>query len=179
MRALVVYESMFGNTKNLALAIADGVREAMEVDAVEVADAPSVLPSNIDLLVVGGPTHAHGLTSSNSRASAAGRAGDRLVSRGAGIREWLAALTPGSTAIATAFDTRIKGPEILTGSAAKGAAKRLKGLRFRVMPPASFVIEGPSGEPFDRLPAAELERARSWGASLGAAVAGEPVSATR
>jgi flavodoxin-like protein len=180
MRALVVYESMFGNTKSLALAIADGVRTSMEVSAVEVADAPSPLPPDVDLLIVGGPTHAHGLTSPNSRANAAERAGIRLVSRGSGIREWLEALSPGSHEIAaTAFDTRIKGPELLTGSAAKGAAKRLKGLGFRLMPVASFVISGATGEPFDRLPAEELERARAWGASLGTAVGGALVGASR
>ncbi len=180
MRALVVYESMFGNTKAVALAIAEGIGHEMKVDAVEVGDAPAMPPPDVDLLVVGGPTHAHGLTSPKTRADAADRAGARLVSRGSGIREWLDALTPGPTPIAaTAFDTRIKGPELLWGSAAKGAAKKLKELGFRIMPPTSFVIAGPTGEPFDRLPSEELERARTWGKTLADAVSGSSVGASR
>jgi len=180
VRALVVYESMFGNTKAVAFAIASGIREAMEVDTVEVSDAPTVLPTDLDLLVVGGPTHAHGLTSSTTRVDAARRAGARLVSRGAGVREWLEALPPPTAAIAaSAFDTRIRGPELLWGSAAKGAAKLLTGLGLSVLPAKSFVIGGPTGEPFDRVSAQELERARAWGASIGAAVAGPPVGASR
>lgn len=179
MRALIVFESMFGNTKAVALAIAEGIRPAMEVDAVEVSDAPKVLPSDLDLLVVGGPTHAHGLTSSRTRATAAERAGTRLVSRGAGVREWLESLAPGPTALdAAAFDTRVKGPEILLGSAAKGVAKRLKALGYRVSPPASFLVSGPSDEPFDQLSAGELDRAREWGAALGAKVRAALIGAT-
>jgi hypothetical protein len=179
MRALVVYESMFGNTKAVALAIASGIRPTLEVDIVEVGEAPTVLPTGLDLLVVGGPTHAHGMTNPQTRSDAARRAGARLVSRGDGMREWLDALTPASVAItATAFDTRIKGPELLWGSAAKNAAKRLAALGFRVLPATSFVIGGPTGEPFDRLSGDELERAAAWGATLASAVAGAPVGAS-
>jgi len=180
MRALVVYESMFGNTKAVALAIADGIRRSMEVDAYEVSEAPATLPSDIALLVVGGPTHAHGLTSAKTRADAADRAGIRLVSRGAGIREWLEALLPGPTDVAAAaFDTRIKGPELLWGSAAKGASKRLTTLQFRVLTPTSFLIGGPGGEPFDRLSEDESRRARDWGDTLATAVGGSAVGTAR
>ena len=40
MKALVVYESMWGNTERVAEAIADGLRESMEVELVEVNQAP-------------------------------------------------------------------------------------------------------------------------------------------
>lgn len=171
MRALVVYESMFGNTQAIARAIADGLGDVMAVEILEVADAPIALPLDVGLLVVGGPTHAHGLTNQKTRADAADRAGVRLVSRGSGIREWLETLMPGPATVAgAAFDTRIKGPELLWGSAAKGVTKRLQALGFRVLSPVSFVIGGPAGEPFDRLLDGELERARAWGATIGAAV---------
>ncbi|HEX2755275.1 MAG TPA: flavodoxin domain-containing protein [Candidatus Limnocylindrales bacterium] len=180
MRALVVYESMFGNTKAVALAIADGIRPTKEVDSFEVSEVHATLPFDVDLLVVGGPTHAHGLTSSKTRADASERAGIRLVSRGSGIREWLDALLPGGTEVAaTAFDTRIKGPELLWGSAAKGAAKRLKTLGFRVLTPTSFVIGGPAGDPFDRVSDDEIRRARNWGHTLAMAVDGAPVGTSR
>ena len=185
MRVLVVYESMFGNTQAVALAVADGIRSAAgpaAVEFVEVGAAPTALPPEVALLVVGGPTHGHGMTNRNTRADAARRAGERLISKGDGIREWLDALAPTSNpTVAAAFDTRIRGPELLWGSAAKGAARRLASLGFRLAtPPQSFLVEGPTGPVFDRLAAGELEKARSWGARLGASVTVEPAApATR
>jgi Flavodoxin len=176
MRALVVYESMFGNTRTIAAAIADGLRATIDVDLVEVGTAPATLPDEVSLLVVGGPTHAHGMSKPESRADSAKRAGDRLVSRGAGIREWLERLPRGKSRVAAAaFDTRIKGPGLLWGSAAKGADKHLRGLGFHVVGgPESFLVEGPTGPLFDRLVDGEVERARRWGERLGS---GLPVRA--
>jgi hypothetical protein len=168
MRALVVYESMFGNTEAIARAIADGLAGAAAVEVTEVGVAPTTLPAGIDLLVVGGPTHAHGMSKPESRADSARRAGDRLVSRGIGIREWLAVLRGGSSTVAAAaFDTRIKGPGLLWGSAARGADKLLRGHGVRVVVgPESFLVEGPTGPLFDRLVEGEIDRARAWGAGL-------------
>jgi len=173
MRALVVYESMFGNTQTIAGAIADGLRATLDVDLVEVGAAPATLPDDVSLLIVGGPTHAHGMSKLESRADSAKRAGDRLVSRGNGIREWLGSLRGGSPRVkAAAFDTRIKGPGLLWGSAAKGADKHLRGLGFRVAAgPESFLVEGPTGPLFDRLVDGEVERARRWGEQLGSGLA--------
>ena len=175
MRALVVFESMFGNTWTIAKAIADGLSTALDVELREVGAAPSTIGEEVDLLVVGGPTHAHGMSKPDSRANAARQAGERLVSRGAGIREWLETLRGGSKKVAAAtFDTRIKGPELLWGSAAKGAEKELRRLGFRVVvSPASFLVGGPTGPAFDRVVEGEVDRARGWGAMLGAKVAAQ------
>ncbi|WP_410659260.1 flavodoxin family protein [Amycolatopsis sp. lyj-112] len=54
MRAMVVYESMFGNTEQVAKAVADGLAPNAEVDVVNIDDVGSV--AEADLLVVGGPT---------------------------------------------------------------------------------------------------------------------------
>ena len=173
MRALVVYESMFGNTREIATAIAEGISRRMPVDVVEVGSAPSAIPADVGLLVVGGPTHAHGQSNVKTRADAARRAGDRLVSRGDGVREWVEALppVPGSVA-AGAFDTRIKGPELLWGSAAKSVADELRehGLRL-VDKPQSFLVGGPTGPLFDRLVTGQRERAVEWGAGLAEGLA--------
>ena len=67
MRAVVVYESMYGNTHVVASNIADGLRAAYEVTLVPVAEASEDLVAEADLLIVGGPTHMHGLSSSASR----------------------------------------------------------------------------------------------------------------
>jgi hypothetical protein len=175
MRALVVYESMFGNTQAIAEAIAEGLATRADVEVVEVGSAPTDLPAGIRLLVIGGPTHAHGMTKPGTRDDAAARAQERLVSRGLGIREWLSLVAPPASGTwAAAFDTRLRGPAILWGSAAKGAARALREAGFSlIVPSESFVVEGPGGSPFDRLPPGELARARRWGADLVSRVAAE------
>jgi hypothetical protein len=172
MRVLVVYESMFGNTRDVAQAVADGVGTKISVELIEVADAPSVIPADVALLLIGGPTHAHGLSSPRSRADAAGRAGDQLVSRGGGLAEWLDTVSAEAGPIAAvAFDTRIKGPGLLWGSAAKAATKLLQARHFSVIAqPVSFLVGGPTGPMFNRLETGESERAKAWGASLADAL---------
>jgi flavodoxin len=62
MRALVVYESMYGNTREVADNIADGLRTEYEVTLVPVAEATGDMVADADLLVAGAPTHMHGLS---------------------------------------------------------------------------------------------------------------------
>jgi flavodoxin len=74
MRALIVYESMFGNTRQIAEAVAEGLRAGhdaapVEVGLVEVGEAPATV-ADVDLLVVGGPTHALGMSRPETRQSA-------------------------------------------------------------------------------------------------------------
>jgi hypothetical protein len=172
MRALVVFESILGNTEAIARAIAEGLGTAGEVEVMEVGAAPTTLPAGVDLLVIGGPTHAHGMTNPDSRRSAARKAERPVISTGIGIREWLAAVGAAPAGVsAAAFDTRIKGPGLLWGSAAKAAAGRLKEQGFRAtVPPESFLINGPTGPVHDVLLAGEADRARRWGAALVAKV---------
>jgi hypothetical protein len=173
MRALVVYESMFGNTRAVGRAIAEGIATVMPVEAVEVGSAPTVLPPGLALLVVGGPTHAHGMTTAGSRSNAAGRTDGSLVSSGTGLREYLASMRADPGVVAAAFDTRVKGPVLFTGSAATSATKQLQKVRFkRVAPPRSFVLEGATGPLVDRMSKDELDAARDWGTSLAATVDG-------
>lgn len=174
MRALVVYESMYGATRDVARAIADGLGTRLAVTIAEVADAPARLPDDVGLLVVGGPTHARGMTRAASRAEAMERAGDRaLVSRGGGIREWLAALEAiaDRRAAGAAFDTRFGSPSPLWGSAARDVAARLAELGFaRAAQPASFLVPGPEGAGTASLLPGELDRARAWGVALAESV---------
>ena len=55
MKAIVVYESMYGNTHRAAEAIADGLGEPAEVDVVAVSDASPEVVAGAGLLVVGAP----------------------------------------------------------------------------------------------------------------------------
>ncbi|TFD25655.1 flavodoxin domain-containing protein [Cryobacterium sp. TMS1-13-1] len=61
MRALIVYESMYGNTRLIAETIGRGLAPA-EVILVPTSQAAGVDLTQVDLLLVGGPTHVHGLS---------------------------------------------------------------------------------------------------------------------
>jgi len=158
--AVVVVESMFGNTR----AIADTVAEVLgasfaRVDVLDVADAPLVL-DGVGLLVVGAPTHAFGLSRPSTRQSA--RQQGSTASADRGLREWLDELErPAEPIPAAAFDTRIRTP-FPTGSAARGVRRRLRRCGFDVLPVASFVVGSTSGPLLD----GELARARRWAATL-------------
>src|SRR5688500_18719952 len=112
MKALVVYESMFGNTETVARALADGLASRMEGDVGEVGAAPGAVRGDVALLVTGGPTHAFGLSRESTRKAAADQSQGALVSRGIGLREWLDALAPGSAVPAATFDTRVRHPRV-------------------------------------------------------------------
>jgi hypothetical protein len=125
MTALVVFESMFGNTQKIAEAVAEGLARHLRVERMEVGHAPTVFSGDVELVVVGGPTHAFGLSRPGTRQSAAEQAEGRLVSTEMGLREWLGTLQKGSSRIAVAtFDTRISKPR-LPGSAAVAAEERV------------------------------------------------------
>jgi hypothetical protein len=164
MHALVIFESMFGNTRIIAEAIAEGLSSRIETELVEVGAAPTVIDDDVGLFVVGGPTHAFGMSRYGTRKSAAEQAGEGLVSSGIGQREWLDAVEGGSDRVgAAAFDTRIDKPHWLVGSAARGVDKRLRRLGFRVIAPSqSFYVAGTRGPLLD----GEAERARRWGREL-------------
>jgi len=167
MRALIVYESMFGNTEECARAVAKGVGEYLSTDLVDIAAAPAEVPDDVDLLIVGGPTHAHGLSRPGTRQSAADTAGRAPVPGGDGLREWLEHLAPPRHDVAVAtFDTRFDKPRWLTGSAAGKAARILRTLGYRlVAEPARFFVTSMSGPVAE----GEQQRAQRWGARLGAA----------
>jgi hypothetical protein len=169
MRALVVYESMFGNTRVVASNAADGLRAAYEVTLVPVAGATGDLLASADLLVVGGPTHMHGLSSAMSRRMAAQAAAkpDSGLSlepdaTGPGVHDLLK--RPGAwPALAAAFDTRINGVPAFTGQASRRIARLLRRRGGRLIAaPESFLLS-PEGTLAD----GEAARARRWGEALG------------
>ena len=174
MRAVVVYESMFGSTRQIAEAIAGGLTLGMDAHAVRAADMSIGDVAAVDLLVVGAPTHAHGMPRAATRKGAPSyveKPGSTLVlepgaDTAPGVREWLASL--GELRMAgAAFDTRVKGPAALTGRASRGIAKSLAGCGLvLVVPPTSFLVDAHSG-----ILAGETERARAWGGRLARTMA--------
>ena len=166
LRALVVYESAFGNTQKIARAIGEGLSTCMATEVVEVGHVPGET-GEIDLLVVGGPTHAFSMSRPSTREDAAKKADGEVVSKGRGIREWLAGGPGLAPRLAAAFDTRFKKPRLITGSAARGAEKRLRELGCRITAPEeSFFVAGTAGPLLN----GELERARRWGERVGSLV---------
>lgn len=158
--ALVVYESMYGNTRAIAEAIGTGI--GADTRVVEVGELTGRAEAiEADLLVVGGPTHAFGMSRESTRADARKDAPGGSVISETGIREWLAELTlPAGTRVAT-FDTKVAKPN-LPGSAAKAALKQLRRLGGRpVADPRSFRVAGKTG-----LLDGETEAARAWGTEL-------------
>ena len=173
MRALVIYESMYGNTHTVASHIGDGLRSRYDVTVVPVGDVTEDMVAEADLVVCGGPTHAHAMTSSFSRQSAidaADKDNSALsvdpAAKGPGLRDWFQGIGH-RDAPAAAFDTRIEGPAVLTGQACKGIARRLHGRGFRLaVEPESFLVDKTN-----HLVAGEDERATRWGAALADAAA--------
>ncbi|MEO5661960.1 MAG: hypothetical protein ABIR39_01640 [Nocardioides sp.] len=160
MNTLVVYESMWGNTKAVAEAVARGVGEG--VTLVGVAEAPTPVPEGIDLLVVGGPTHAFSLTRASTRRDAIAK-GAAANPAAPGIREWLEQLPTSSHLNIATFDTRVGSVRHLPGSAAKAAGKEVRHHHLgRLVETMSFYVNDMSGPLLD----GEAERAHAWGQSL-------------
>ena len=175
MKVTIVYESMFGNTHEVAQAIGDGLREAhpdADIQCVPVGEASAEVGAT-NLLVVGGPTHIRSMTSGFSRklgisgeekAEAKGEPTHELEpdAEGPGLREWFDGLQKiGDGKKAAAFDTRLGSP--MAGGAAHGIARRLRRHGFDlVTDPEGFVVDDAYGPLRD----GEIERAKQWGAQL-------------
>jgi len=178
MRAVVVYESMFGNTHAIADAIGQGLEPVDNVVVVPVAEAGRERLGDADLLVVGGPTHFHGMSRRRTRKWAAATAqkpkNDLVLDRdaqGPGVRDWLRSPGSGHTK-AAAFDTRFKGPAVLRGRASKVISRNLRRHGFEVVAkPESFFVTLQN-----HLEPDEEARAREWGKRLAAGVVSNGVT---
>jgi flavodoxin len=167
MKTVVVYESMFGNTKTIAEAIAEGLGEAGEVTLGSVDDLSPEQVGDPELLVAGGPTHGHGMARPNAHQTIAGDAAyakyGPVLEGQESLRGWLEGL-PAGQAAAAAFDTRLDKPRWLTGSAATKIAQRLGRKGYSVIGTESFLVQGGGGPLAD----GERERAAGWGRALAA-----------
>jgi Flavodoxin domain len=174
MKAAIVYESVYGNTRAIAEAIAEGLGDGAVVLPVSKAGVPEC-----DLLVVGGPTHMHGLASARSRSMAAAAGEEDGVgvepeaAEEPGLRTWLRELPNAAGARAASFDTRLDRSPWLTGLASHAIAHRLSHRGYEIVARESFLVAQSEGP----LEPGELERARAWGAELAASpVTAQPAS---
>lgn len=168
MRALVVYETMFGTTGLVADAIAQGLSPFGDIEVLEAGPAlRHALPKDLRLLVIGGPAYAFGMSRPVTRRRRAYLSmADPSVVR-CGIREWIRGRGPGVAGLAAAtFDTR----PIYSRSTASAAQAAARALRHHgadiVASPVTFLATGITGQLVD----GELSRAQSWGESLATEV---------
>lgn len=179
MRIVIVYESSYGNTHQIAEAICAGLIQESAEHEVQVLPVARALPEVVeraDLLVVGGPTHAHGMSREQTRQAAveaARKPGSPLAldhdAEGPGLRDWFATLGP-ATGSAAAFDTRVDAPALITGRASKGIGRQLQRHGYQLVDePMSFFVTKEN-----TLGTGQLVVAREWGQSLAGALAEAP-----
>ena len=141
MENLVVYDSKFGNTKKIAEAIAAGLAGHGPVRLLGLDKLPPQNLGHVDLLFIGGPTQAHAMT--------------------ARMRQFVDALRtrPANGMAVATFDTRLRMPAVISGSAAKTIARKLRSVGVRIFAgPESFFVQGS----LPQLEEGETERATDW-----------------
>jgi hypothetical protein len=170
-RALVVFESLFGDARTIAQAIASGLSPRIPADVVAAAEAPAEVGPDVVLLVVGGPNHALSMPRQSTREGAIKQYGARIPDTSRGLHEWLDAVrVAGSGILAAAFDTRSDHPKLLVkmDHAARTEEKLLRSHGLTIVTPAEhFYVTDATGPLAD----GEEERARRWGAVLAETVA--------
>jgi len=140
MNALVVYDSRYGNTERIARAIADTLSGFGQARAVRAGETNSRQLAGADLLILGSPTQGWRPTT--------------------GMQSFLDSMPSGLSGLSVAsFDTRFQWPSLVTGSAARRMAGKLRKMGTRLLlPPESFFVSGTEGP----LKEGETERATDW-----------------
>jgi len=160
MKAIVVYESLWGNTAAAARAIAEGI--GSEAKALSTAEAIADVMADVNLIVAGSPLMGFRLPSDDILKTIGVNQSREKVKPDLShpsMRSWLEVLPKGSGQSA-AFETRIWWSP---GSAAKAIQRGLESAGYRAVGENQrFIVKGKYGP----LREGELERARLWGAQL-------------
>ena len=162
MEAIVVYDSVWGNTKTIAAAIAQGL--GPDVRAYATDAVPRERLATADLIVAGSPVYSMQLPTEASRASIVQKEahGPEPDLTHPSLRSWLDGLPEGH-GYGAAFETRLRFSPM---GATRTIAKKLGSAGYRPLGKAKFVVRGKYGPLRD----GELERAREWGQALRDAV---------
>lgn len=160
MNAVVVYESLWGNTAAVARAIAEGIGDG--ATALPVDGVTDAMLAEANLIVAGAPLLGFALPTDAMRKSIAGDAKHKdhpPDMSHPSMRSWLERIPKGSAAIA-GFETRIWWSP---GSSAKKISGMLQAAGYReVAAPERFLVTDSYGP----LKEGELDRAKAWGATL-------------
>jgi menaquinone-dependent protoporphyrinogen IX oxidase len=162
MKAIVVYESLWGNTAAIARAIAEGI--GPEARALSTAEATAVVTADADLIVAGAPLHAFRLSTDKIRDTLSTKKDEKAPTppnlSHPSMRTWLASIPKGKGK-ASAFETRFKWSP---GGAAGSIMGGLKRAGYsKAAKPRKFLVAGIYGP----LKNGEVERAKAWGGELG------------
>lgn len=154
MNSLVIYTSHFGVTKQVAGVIGQHLTMYGPARTVSADEASMLVAPGIDLVVIGGPTEGHTMTEPMMR--------------------FLNRLTPDALrgVKVAVFDTRLRWPRWLSGSAALAIERRLRQVgAVPIVPDESFFIKGNGASEHHppELADGELERARQWAAMVARA----------
>jgi hypothetical protein len=172
MKAVVVFESHWGNTAAIARAIADGLGESARALTTDEASRDAI--ADADLIVAGAPVMAFGLPSDKMRDSLIAESGKAPTPPDLShesMRSWLDRLPAGHGRSAS-FDTRIWwSPAGATGPIDRGM--RHAGY-LPIDKGHKFIVSGTYGPLRD----GELDRARRWGVELARAIAREAPALT-
>ena len=156
MKALVIYDSVFGNTDQIAQAIGNALGSQEDVEILQVGHVKPEHLTGLNLLIVGSPTRGFRPTPAISNLLKS------IPKNGLkGVK-------------VAAFDTRFTVSEIekvrilaffvrLFGYAAKPISDRLekKGGEL-IIPPEGFFVEGVEGPLYE----GEIERAKTWAETI-------------
>ena len=164
MKAVVVYESHWGNTAAIARAIAEGLGPETPLLTTDEASGSALVDA--DLIVAGAPVIAFRLATDSMRERIAKDAQDAPTKpelTHESMRDWLERI-PAGKGLGAAFETRIHwSPGGATGAIERGL--RTAGYR-RVAKGRKFFVTGTYGPLRD----GELEAARAWGTELARSV---------
>lgn len=163
MKAIVVYESYWGNTAAVARAIAEGL--GPQARAMSTAEARGEALADVGLIVAGSPIIAFTLPSEKTRSDMAARPGKAPSPPDLShpsMRSWIEALPEGRTGHAAAFETGFK---LSPGGSATKILKLLEKRGCRsVAKKQRFLVKGSYGP----MREGELDRAKAWGSELAA-----------
>jgi hypothetical protein len=146
--------------------VAAGLRlEGVDTTVLDVSHAKPVDLDDIDLLVVGAPTHGFSLSRPATRSDAVLQGG-REEAVEVGLREWLGSLPDTDRRLlAAAFDTRVTKVRYLPASASRRAARMLAEHGHHLLsPPMGFLVHAVGGP----LESREIDRAIAWSRRVAA-----------
>jgi hypothetical protein len=164
MKAVVVYESHWGNTAAIAKAIAEGI--GPDARALTTDEASPEVITDADLIVAGAPVIAFRLPDDRALegiAKSSEKAPTPPDVSHPSLHAWLSAL-PAAQGYSASFETGVRWSP---GSAAGAIRRRLAGAGYRPLgKPRRFVVKGMYGP----LRVGEVEQARRWGVELARSV---------